>query len=373
MRKHLVLVGGGHAHMVTLANICAFVEKGYDVTVVGPSEYHYYSGMGPGMLGGFYRPEEIRFNTRHVVEKQGGVFVTGRVTRVDPNKNILFLAGGGTITYNVVSFNAGSYVPWPVFSGGIEDVYSVKPIEKLYAARERLLALFQDRKIVVSIIGGGPSALEVAGNVWRLARKSRHKPIIKVYAGSGLMSKYSGKIQILARDSLISRGIEIIAGAYIEEMGAGSILLNNGENVATDFTFIAMGIQPSAIFSESGLPVGRDGGLLVNKYLQSEKYPNIFGGGDCICFKPKPLDKVGVYAVRENPVLYNNLMASLDEGKLQEFKPGRSSYLLIYNLGNGKGLFKKGPVTYAGRTAFLFKDHLDRKFMKRFQALEKEG
>ena len=37
MTKHLVLVGGGHAHMVTLAKLHTFVEKGYRVTVVGPS------------------------------------------------------------------------------------------------------------------------------------------------------------------------------------------------------------------------------------------------------------------------------------------------------------------------------------------------
>ncbi|MEJ2167255.1 MAG: pyridine nucleotide-disulfide oxidoreductase, partial [Desulfobacterales bacterium] len=61
MKKHLVLAGGGHAHMVTLANLHAFVEKGYQVTAIGPSEYHYYSGMGPGMLGKTYAPEEIRF------------------------------------------------------------------------------------------------------------------------------------------------------------------------------------------------------------------------------------------------------------------------------------------------------------------------
>ena len=73
MRKHLVLVGGGHAHMVTLANLRAFIEKGYKVTVIGPSPYHYYSGMEPGMLGRTYAPEDIRFFTRHVVEKQGGL------------------------------------------------------------------------------------------------------------------------------------------------------------------------------------------------------------------------------------------------------------------------------------------------------------
>ena len=61
MKKNLVLIGGGHAHMVTLANLHAFIEKGFGVTVIQPSEYHYYSGMGPGMLGGTYKPDDIRF------------------------------------------------------------------------------------------------------------------------------------------------------------------------------------------------------------------------------------------------------------------------------------------------------------------------
>ena len=42
MRKHLILVGGGHAHMVTLAHIRDFVDRGYKVTVIAPSLYHYY-------------------------------------------------------------------------------------------------------------------------------------------------------------------------------------------------------------------------------------------------------------------------------------------------------------------------------------------
>ena len=60
--------------MMTLENIHRFVEKGVKVTVIGPSFHHYYSGMGPGMLGGTYRPEEIRFATKKVVQNQGGDF-----------------------------------------------------------------------------------------------------------------------------------------------------------------------------------------------------------------------------------------------------------------------------------------------------------
>ena len=91
MAKHLLLVGGGHAHMVTLANLRVFIEKGHKVTVVGPSPYHYFSGMGPGMLGRTYAPDAIRFFTRYVVEKQGGTFILGKATRVDPKEKQLIL------------------------------------------------------------------------------------------------------------------------------------------------------------------------------------------------------------------------------------------------------------------------------------------
>ena len=107
MAKHLVLVGGGHAHMVTLANINAFVEKGHRVTVIGPSEHHYYSGMGPGMLGETYSPSDIRFATKHVVEKQGGVFVLGKAVRVRPVEKQIELESGEAVSYDLVSFNAG--------------------------------------------------------------------------------------------------------------------------------------------------------------------------------------------------------------------------------------------------------------------------
>ena len=46
MKKTLIIAGGGHAHMQCLANLEKFVQKGIDAIVIGPSPYHYYSGMG---------------------------------------------------------------------------------------------------------------------------------------------------------------------------------------------------------------------------------------------------------------------------------------------------------------------------------------
>ena len=357
--------------MMTLENIGRFVEKGFKVTVIGPSFYHYYSGMGPGMLGGTYSPDDIRFATRDVVQKQGGIFVKDKVVRIDPDKKEIYTKTGHTFPYDVLSFNAGSYVPMQAAPKDCDNIYSVKPIEKLMEAADKLKALFSQKSILVSVVGGGPSSAEVAGNVWQLAKKvNRHMPDIQIFAGKKFMARFPESIRSRVSSSLKNKGVQIIEAGYVKEIKPNEICLESGETFPTDFIFMALGVKPSTIFEQSGLPVGPDKGLLVNKYLQSIKYPEIFGGGDCIYFNDQPLDKVGVYAVRENPVLLHNLMASLDNGELEIFDPG-PEYLLIFNVGGGLGVFKKKGFVFGGKIAFMIKDYIDRKFMKKFQAIEK--
>lgn len=371
MQKHLVLVGGGHAHMVTLRNLKSFIDKGYRVTVIGPSPYHYYSGMGPGMLSRTYSPDDIRFATERVVTKQGGSFILDRVNRIDPDKKTVMLESGAPVSYDVLSFNAGSYVPWDQVAGEQKDIFSVKPIETLLQAQARISDLISRKKITVGIVGGGPSSLEIAGNIWQLARDhGKFMPLIKIFAGSRLMSRFPEKIRKMAYKYLKQRNVEIIEQDYSKEVQTGKITLESGAVHEADIIFLAVGVKPSTIFKESGLPTGPDGGLLVNKYLQCTEYPEIFGGGDCIYFQDQPLDKVGVYAVRENPILYHNLMVSLEGGELQPFDPG-GSYLLIFNVGGGKGIFGKNSLIFGGRPAFWIKDYIDRKFMREFQEMEK--
>ena len=370
MKKHLVLVGGGHAHMVTLSNIHKFIEKGCDVSVIGPSPHHYYSGMGPGMLGKLYEPDDIRFATKHVVEKQGGLFILGKAVRVNPDARTVYLESGRAVQYDVLSFNAGSYVSWSNVVCNDGDIFSVKPIEKLLDARNRILSLLSQKKVAIGIVGGGPAAVEIAGNIHRLAKNhGRHMPEIRIFAGNRFMPRFDEKIRKIAANSLTKRGIEILEHGYAGKIETGRITMESGLSHDLDVIFLALGVKPSTIFKDSGLPIGPDGGLLVNEYLQSTGHPEILGGGDCIYFKDQPLDKVGVYAVRQNPVLYHNLMALMVGGELMPFDPG-GDYLLIFNMGDGSGILRKKRLVFGGRIAFAIKDYIDRKFIKKFQSIE---
>ena len=143
--------------------------------------------------------------------------------------------------------------------------------------------------------------------------------------------------------------------------------LSTGASPAGDYLFAAMGVVPSPLFRDSGLPVGPDGGLRVNRHLQCVDHPEIFGGGDCISFEPQALARVGVYAVRQNPILLENLRRSLDGAPLATFTP-QASYLLAFNMGDGTAVVAWKSIVFGGRLGFRLKDHLDRSFMRRFQS-----
>ncbi len=368
MKKHLILAGGGHAHLLTLSKIHQFVRKGHAVTVVGPSPYHYYSGMGPGMLGGMYRPEEIRFDTWSTVESQGGRFLLDRVVRLDAPEKQIGLASGKTLSYDVISFNIGSRIigDRPSFEGA-DSLFAVKPIENLIAAQRRILRLCSEEGGAIGIVGGGASAVETSGNVRRFCTDRGKRPVgIQILAGRGFLPHAPERVRKMARRSLERRGIDIVEKGYADRIRPKEVVLDSGERFRFDLVFLAHGIRTPPLFIESKVPTGPDGGLRVNAFLQSTGYPEIFGGGDCIHFQDQPLQKVGVYAVRQNPVLFENLMAALEERQLRAFNPG-GDFLLIFNLGDGTGIFSKKGVAFEGRLAFRLKDFIDRRFMRRFR------
>jgi len=278
----------------------------------------------------------------------------------------LTLKSGAQIDYDILSCNTGSFVPTDEDAVAADSVFTVKPIQNLIRVRELVAAGLGNARPRFLIVGGGAAALELSGNLWRLVQQTKTSAAITICGGHHFLSSMPHKARRYARKSLTARKIEIIEGANVSRLTDNRAVMEDGREFPFDLALLAWGIRPSPLFSDSVLPTGNDGGLLVNDYLQSVAYPEIFGGGDCISFEKHPLDKVGVYAVRQNPILHHNLMAALEDRSLMVFQP-QDTYLLIYNLGDNTGIFCRGNWTGKGRWVFYLKDYIDRKFMRKFQ------
>jgi len=370
MMNKIVLLGGGHAHLQILANLSRFRQLGCHVSLVQPSPYQYYSGMGPGMLSQRYDPTEIRFYTQNIVQKQDCQFLQDKAEKIDPVSRTIGLQSGLDLEYDLLSCNIGSFVPSGIVRTGARDVFPVKPIASLLEARQIVLALVLRKNAYLAVLGGGPAALEIAANLRRLTTDRGHPSArITIFAGDRFLSRFRERLRKKAERVMNRLGIEVVEGHYVKTVDTRLVVLDNNQVFEPDLSLLALGVGTGPLFISSGLPTGPDQGLLVNRYLQSIEYPEIFGGGDCIHFYSQALDKVGVHAVRQGPVLLKNLMAKVKNEKLQPFRP-KNKYMLIFNTGDGKGILVRDKLVLSGRWVFKLKNCIDRKFMKRFQRLE---
>ena len=366
MGKHLVLVGGGHAHLTALANLGCYVRRGHRATLISAFRHHYYSGMGPGMLSGLYEPRQVRFNIQRMVQERGGQFIEASVTVVDPAAQKLYLDNDVQVSYDIASFNIGSIVPTAELAATDEHIFTVKPILNLYKARNLILSQSARGITRVLVAGGGPAGVEIAANAWKLLHENGATPAVTLVAGNQILRGVPARARHLAVASLAARRIAILEGVRVHSFENRCATLTDGRIIPFDFAFMAVGVQPPPLFRESGIPVGEDGGMSVNGRLQSTAHPQLFGGGDCISVEGCTVAKVGVHAVRQNPILKHNLEVALDGGEMKRFTPN-PNYMLIMNMGDGKGIMWKKRLVLNGGLAFLLKNFIDRRFMKRFQ------
>ena len=94
------------------------------------------------------------------------------------------------------------------------------PIEILFQARQQLTELTSRQKISIGVIGGGPAAAEVAGNIQALTQQSKYPPLITIFAGRKLMPRFHEGVRKMVRQSLTRRSIKIVEEGYIDKIEA---------------------------------------------------------------------------------------------------------------------------------------------------------
>ncbi|WP_119067247.1 NAD(P)/FAD-dependent oxidoreductase [Rubrobacter indicoceani] len=354
----IVLVGAGHAHLYTLKHAGELTGRGHEVVLVNPSRYLDYSGMATGVLSGRYRPDEARINAAALVERGGGGFVDGAVAGISPAGKTLRLASGASLDYDLVSFATGSSTSLPdALKPADGNLFPVKPVGNLVRLRRRLLGGSGFRGGRILVVGGGAAGCEVAANLAALhaSQGARAGRIALVETARRLLPSAPERASRLMRRHLEGAGVEVVIGSQAAGGGpeAGTVVA-------------ATGVRAPELFARSGLSSGAGGGLLVDQHLRSVDNANVFGGGDSVSVGRKGLPGFGVYAIRQGPVLFENLAAAADGGALRRFRPQKRN-LYIMNLGDGTGLGVYGGLVWKGRSARLAKDYIDLRFIRDYR------
>lgn len=371
LRRDLVLVGGGHSHVLALRMLAMQPIAGLRITLISPASHSPYSGMLPGLIAGHYCFEQAHIDLARLCQWAGVRFITGAVTGLDPDAQCLSLADRPAIHYDVLSLDIGSQPELDSVPGARDHATPVKPVAGLWQRWQdlytRISARDRTEATRIAVVGGGAGSVELV-----LAMSQRLPPECASFdlwcAAPEILQGYNARARQSVVAALQHRGIAVHLNARVAEVDASQVIMTDGARAVFDELFWCTGAAAAPWIDASGLATDERGFLAVRDTLQSTTDDRVFGAGDIAVQVKHPRPKAGVYAVRQAPVLAHNLRALVLQKPLRKHRP-QQRFLSLISLGDKLATADRAIFSASGRWVWNWKDRIDRAFMARFENL----
>jgi len=331
-----------------------------------------YSGMLPGTLSGQYPPGTLEIELRSLAQAARAELVVEPARTVDMETRTVRFDDHEPVPFDVLSVGAGSVPNRAGIDASPGAWVPIKPMQTfLMRLYERLQELRRDglKAIRVVVIGGGVGGLEISlclpSYLGRVAGGTPHAISI-IDAGERIGGGLSPRARHRVESVVASRGVEVVTGTRVTRVEDGAVVCADGRRLPADLVVLAAGAAPPPVVENMTLPKDPRGFLLTRDTLQSTGPANVFAVGDSGTVAEAGTPKAGVYAVRQGPVLWNNIGALVRGEPLTPYEP-QHDFLRLLNTGDGKALMDYKGWTAHARWCWRFKDYLDSRFMARFR------
>jgi len=375
--KDLVLVGGGHAHVAVLRRFGMQPVPGLRLTLITRDVHTPYSGMLPGYVAGLYGYDECHIDLGPLARFAAARLYHAEVEGLDLEGRWVHVRGRPPVAFDLLSINAGSRPRTLDVPGAAAHALPVKPIDAFLAGWEALTAriLASPGPFRMVVVGGGAGGVELAlstqHRLRHLIAERGQEPGRVRYAlltrGPEILPTHSPGVRARFRRVLAERGVEIYTDHTVVEVSAGSVRTEDGGSVPADAVLWVTDAAAPAWAAEAGLAVDAGGFIRVDERLQSVSHPGVFAAGDNAAL-PSPRPKSGVFAVRQGPVLAENLRRAATGRSLVRYRPQRH-FLGLISTGDRYAVASRAGWALEGAWLWRWKDWIDRRFMARYRDL----
>ena len=364
--RDLVLIGGGHAHALVLKAWGMNPLPGARLTLINPGPTAPYTGMLPGYIAGHYRRDELEIDLVRLCRHAGARLIMDSSLDIDQSRHEIILGSRGPVGYDIASINVGitAGLNVPGFSTyGI----SAKPLNA-YADRWNI---FKSQVVKgyttpdVVVIGGGVAGCELAMAMAYALQAKGISPRVTVIELGSQISGVGSKVQHQILMAMANLGIVIKTSLKVVGVTENQVLLDGHQPIAATLCVGAAGGVAQDWITQTNLPQ-KDGFIKVSSDLGVVGDDALFAVGDCALMANGLLPKAGVFAVRAAPILHHNMRATLTGRKRNHWKP-QKKYLKLISVGEKSAIAEKMGVAIAGRLMWLWKNKIDRAFMKRLR------
>ena len=376
--RDIVLVGGGHSHVGVLKSFGMQPIAGVRLTLICTDTHTPYSGMLPGYVAGHYDYDAVHIDLSRLAVFAGARFYRDEVTGLDRVNRKVLCRNRPPVPFDVLSINIGSTPRLQGVPGAAEHAVAVKPIARF---NDRWLALLErvqrhPGKTTVAVVGAGAGGVELLlAMQFRLRKvigalgRNPDELVFHLFTDSArILPTHNTGVRRRFETVLAERQVLVHRNAAVVQVMPGRLQTASGEVIDADEIVWVTRAGGAEWLKGTGLALDPDGFIQVADTLQTVTDPLIFAAGDIAGIVNHPLEKAGVFAVRQGPPLTGNLRRSVQGAQLKPYHPQRS-WLALISTGDQYAVASRGRLGFGGAWVWRWKDWIDQRFMRKFQEL----
>jgi NADH dehydrogenase len=333
-RPRVVILGAGFGGL-TAAKALA---KDADVTVVDRHNFQTFLPLLYQVATAGLAADHVAHPVRGALRKSGVKFRMGSPISVDHKNKSVKLDSSEVLEFDHLVVALGSSTADFGVKGVNEHALGMKSVHEAIGIRAEVMRRFEDlcrfedqTRLSLTVVGGGPTGVEMAGALAELKRgplkndeanAAKHIDIYLIEAGPRILPMFSERLSARAKKDLEKLGVKVLLNTAVEEVKPRQILIKGANAVPSEVTIWAAGVKGEPTGALLNLPL-EGTRISVEQNLRVNNYPHIWAIGDISGAKDKAgrfLPMVAPVAMQQARWVAKQIMRANRSQALQDFK-----------------------------------------------------
>ncbi len=370
MAIRVIIIGGGFGGLEAAFALKSLGKSHLDITLIDKSGHHAFIPSIHLVISGTARSGEISIPLAPVLGTAGINFIQGEVTGLDQEKREIIVAAQ-RLPYDYCLVSSGATNNFFDLPGAEQFACRFRTPEDAEEIRTQLLRLLgNEPSCRVAVAGAGTEGVELIGELIDLIHTEGRGEVLR--EGRIAILLFEGKSSLLptlppaagrfAEAYFRERGVSIIAGDRIAEVGKESVLLTSGKLLEMSLLIWSGGIQPDRLIRALDLPKDPWGWLKVTDRLHVVGDERVYGIGDAVSIYtddgPLSLQRLAYHAQDQARVAALNIAAAAGGGRPVRYEPKNKPQLI--SIGSSTGIFAAGDRVSTGSWVVNAKKAIER-------------
>ena len=333
-RPRVVILGAGFGGLTAAKAL----SKDADVTVVDRHNFQTFLPLLYQVATAGLAADHVAHPVRGALRKSGVKFRMGSPISVDHKNKSVKLDSSEVLEFDHLIVALGSATADFGVAGVNEHALGMKSVHEAIGIRAEVMRRFEDlcrfedqTRLSLSVVGGGPTGVEMAGALAELKRgplkndeanAAEHIDIYLIEAGPRILPMFSEKLSARAKKDLEKLGVKVMLNTAVQEVKPRQILIKGAATIPSEVTIWAAGVKGEPTGGLLNLPL-EGTRISVAQTLQVNHYPHIWAIGDISSAKGADggfLPMVAPVAMQQGRWVAKQIMRAARGQALQDFK-----------------------------------------------------